>query len=228
MLAFLPLHRALFCARRLADAFRDAMREFEYVDAEGKSQRPTLSVGIAVGHHLDPLSDTLELAREAERVAKKKVKGKNALAVVVSKRSGADWTVKGSWGGVAEGIALDARLNDFIQLELAGELPRGLGYELRDVALRLSGPELESPLRDEAVRIARRKRTGGGTTALTDEVSTKLEGYLRNTRLSVAGLANELIVARLFAGAFRQAGIDAEAFATLVEAARTTAPAEKE
>src|SRR5205823_13783871 len=102
----------------------------------------TLSAGIAVGHHLDPLSDTLELAREAEKAAKKKVEGKNALAINVSKRSGADWLVKGSWDEKADGGAFDRRLNRFIYLQLAEELPRGIGYELRDTALRLRGKDL--------------------------------------------------------------------------------------
>src|SRR5205085_5044586 len=131
---------------------------------DGKS--PTLAVGIAVGHHLDPLQDTLNLAREAEKAAKKLVPGKNALAIMVSKRSGADWLVKGSWcDSAADENALDNRLNYFIYLHLAEALPRGVGHELRDAALHLRDSEdevMKKALRAEARRIIKRKRTKEG------------------------------------------------------------------
>ena len=56
----------------------------------------TLSIGIAIYHHLEPLNDALELARNAEKIAKK-VDGKNALAITLSKRGSGDRTITGSW-----------------------------------------------------------------------------------------------------------------------------------
>ena len=47
----------------------------------------TASVGIAIAHHLQPLSQALNAAREAEHVAKQ-VFGRNAFAVNLLKRSG--------------------------------------------------------------------------------------------------------------------------------------------
>ncbi|MBI3650820.1 MAG: type III-B CRISPR-associated protein Cas10/Cmr2 [Acidobacteria bacterium] len=209
VLAFLPLHEALFCARKLANEFRDTLAEFK--KDEGKS--PTLSVGIAVGHHLDALQDTLNLAREAETAAKKQVKDKNALAIIVSKRSGADWLVKGSWcDSSANEEALDNRLNYFIYLHLAEALPRGVGYELRNVALRLGGvKELEDALREEALRIIKRKRSKDGK--LKKEVFERMERYVRDKELSIEDLAYQLIAVRPFAEAMKQAGIDAKTFA---------------
>ena len=60
-------------------------------DKDGKS--PTLSVGVAIIHHLQPLREALELARSAEKSAKH-VKDKNALAITISKRSGSDFTIR--------------------------------------------------------------------------------------------------------------------------------------
>jgi CRISPR-associated protein Cmr2 len=74
VLAFAPLHTVLLCARQLAETFRTSMKGFR--DLERAS--PTLSVGVAVAHHLNPLSDTLALARSAEKRAKA-FPGKNAL-----------------------------------------------------------------------------------------------------------------------------------------------------
>ncbi|MGZ5481488.1 MAG: type III-B CRISPR-associated protein Cas10/Cmr2 [Pyrinomonadaceae bacterium] len=209
VLAFLPLHEALFCARELADEFRKAMSGFSYT-RDGEKLQPTLSVGLAVGHHLDPLQDTLELARNAEKAAKKQVKDKNALAIIVSKRSGVDWLVKGSWRDRrGDEKALDNRLNYFIYLYLKEAFPRGVGHELRDASLYLQGSD--QALRAEALRIIKRKRTREGK--LKEVVFKKMEDYLNDPEFSIEELAYQIITARAFADAVRQAGISAAAFA---------------
>jgi CRISPR-associated protein Cmr2 len=206
VLAFLPLHEALFCARKLADEFRSVLTAFK---KDGLS--PTLSVGLAIGHHLDPLQDTLELARQAEKAAKKQVKGKNALAIMVSKRSGADWLVKGSWDKQEGSEALDHRMNRLIYLFLANELPHGIGYELRDTALRLR--DLNVALRTEALRIIGRKRRKISEGKLTRAVFDKMAEYVNDKHLSIEDLAYQIITARPFAAAVKQTGMDAEGFA---------------
>lgn len=205
VLAFLPLHEALFCARKLANEFRTALIDFK---KDGKS--PTLSVGLAIGHHLDPLQDTLELARQAEKAAKKQVKGKNALAIMVSKRSGADWLVKGSWDKQDGSEALDDRMNRLIYLLLANELPHGVGYELRDAALRLRD---DDALRTEARRIIGRKRRKTSEGKLTRAVFDKMAEYVKDRNLAIEDLAYQIITARPFAAAIKQTGLDAEGFA---------------
>ncbi len=217
VMAFLPLHTALRCARELADKFRSDMAEFSFNDGNGQQQQPTLSVGLAVGHHLDPLQDTLDLAREAEKIAKKLVTGKNALAIIASRRSGADWTVKGSWNKKVQGGALDSRLNRLICLQLDELLPRGVGYELRDLSLRLRGINNKAPMRDEAIRILLRKRAGRGKKAIDPQTIEELGDWLNV--LDIGDFAYELIVSRLFAGAVKQAGIDAGRYAEFCKAA---------
>jgi len=88
VLAFVPLHTALDCARELAVDFNQRFDKKFPIDEDGVIRYPTLSAGIAVAHHLEPLQDGLTLARDAEKKAKG-IPGKNALAVIVDKRSGA-------------------------------------------------------------------------------------------------------------------------------------------
>ena len=148
VLAFVPVHTALDCARKLSEAFHQALDNVPYE----KDHRPTLSVGIAVMHHLSLLSDALEKARQAEKQAKR-VDGKNALAVIVSKRSGEDYAIAGQWGeGGKSGLA--DHLQHFITLYRQGDLPKGLPYEIRETVLRLTAfvnePEVSARATSEA------------------------------------------------------------------------------
>jgi CRISPR-associated protein Cmr2 len=148
VLAFVPVHTALDCARKLSEAFRQALDNVLYE----KDHRPTLSVGIAVMHHLSLLNEALETARRAEKQAKH-VDGKNALAIIVSKRSGEDYSVAGQWGeGGKSGLA--DHLQHFITLYRQGDLPKGLPYEIRETVLRLTAfvnePEVSARATSEA------------------------------------------------------------------------------
>lgn len=226
VLAFVPLHRALDCARGLATEFNSQMK-VSGLFADDKIKPPTLSVGLAVGHHLDPLQDTLELARDAEKIAKTKVDGKNALAVTVSKRSGIDRTAKGSWDEKAQGGSLYQRLNYFIYLHISDELPDSAAYDLQDLALRLKPPALPANVtsaqekkwqteketllkaqRYEANRILKRKRPKHG---LQNELAdTELLRLIETEKLPLNELAEEIIIAKLFAQAINQSGVENE------------------
>jgi CRISPR-associated protein Cmr2 len=127
VMAFLPLDTVLECASELARAFREALQEFS------DQQAPSLSVGIAIAHHLDSLTRVRYLAKEAEGRAKS-VPGKSALAITISKRSGEDYHVVGQWGNVDESLQ---RLVNFC---LKDAIPEGTAYELRDLIQRLSVP----------------------------------------------------------------------------------------
>jgi len=213
VLAFVPLHTVLACARCLADTFRQELAAFK-VKEDGGEVSPTLSVGIVVSHHLEPLSDALTLARAAEKAAKS-VPGKNGLAVTVSKRSGADRTVKGTWG------TLDQRLTQFINLHRTDAIPDSAAYELRDLALRLHSSEqsvretLQRAIVEEAKRILRRKEAQRGQQPIAEEVLRDLDKFVndiitqhkseKRETSAIAELADELIIAREFAAAQDQA-----------------------
>lgn len=209
VLALLPLHTALDCAGELAARFAESLREFE--GADGHS--PTLSAGLAVCHHLEPLSEALELVREAEKQAKR-LPGKSALAVTLSKRSGADRTVVGHWD------AIDKRLKEWADLYCQDAVPDGLAFELEELAERLEGDgkeEVDGRLREatlvEAERIIDRKQAAHGARAVDEATRRRLKGALHELaqderKRPVRQLADELIVARAFADAMQLARVE--------------------
>ena len=147
MLAFLPLHTVLQCAKELAKDFHNKLSAFQYE----KNKSPSLSVGIAIVHHLHPLSDALNIARAAEKKAKDA--GRNALAVTVNKRSGGEYTTAGHWN------VIDGQLEKLIEYE--DIIPSGTAYELQDMLQRLSfstgNSVLQDPIQAEMRRILQRK-----------------------------------------------------------------------
>ncbi len=94
VLAFVPLRDSLGCAETLRLAFGDVMQRASGICGLSEDSRPTLSVGIGVGHVLESMGHLLELGRAAEREAKKH---RNSLAVVVEKRSGGKRVWSASW-----------------------------------------------------------------------------------------------------------------------------------
>ncbi|NTU79617.1 MAG: type III-B CRISPR-associated protein Cas10/Cmr2 [Chloroflexales bacterium] len=208
VLALLPLHTALQCAKELAERFKELMNGF----ADKQERHPTLSVGLAVVHHLIPLSDALDLARDAEKTAKRvKVKGqngkvqeKNALAITVSKRSGGDTAVCGQWG------AFDAQLKQVIELHRKGYLPDGTAYELRDLAYRMENALPAEALRLEALRILKRKQMPeDARKQLQDILIKRIPNDMNRPDKELASFADGLIVARLFADARNLALLEA-------------------
>ena len=98
VLAFLPAATALHCAKALAEKFHamlaEALRTALALPVP-PDDSPTLSVGIGIGHVLDPMSSLLQWGKDAERAAKDS--GRNALAVIVDKRSGGQRRFARSW-----------------------------------------------------------------------------------------------------------------------------------
>lgn len=92
VLAFLPLPEALACADALRTEFASVMK-----NAAGDAladELPTLSIGLGVGHVLESMGDLLALGRQAEREAKV---DRNALAIIVDKRSGGSRMWRAQW-----------------------------------------------------------------------------------------------------------------------------------
>lgn len=206
VLALLPLHTLLRCAHDLQHEFGNVINPphagARFTDADGNV--PTLSVGIAIVHHLEPLGDALAIARTAERAAKT-VDGKNALAITLSKRSGADVTVQGRWG------SLDKRLQQFITMHRLDALPDGAAFQLRNLAERLTPTQGRLTLPPEAAlaeakRIIGRKQPRRGQDAkLTDATREAIDDALSagdgHALQVIRAVADEMIVARLLARA---------------------------
>lgn len=193
VLAFLPLHTALDCAVRLSDVFAAALAEFKAEDG----QSPSLSVGIAVTHHVEPMSDALRLAADAEKAAKG-VDGKDGLALIVSKRSGVDRLV------VGPRKSLGPRLQEIAALHRAGAIPDGAAYQIEDMLVRLGQePTAQAALRAEAKRILKRKPSLRGNRSEAN--LGLLLGQVDDQTIRMSEFINELIVTRLFADAMESA-----------------------
>lgn len=202
VLAFVPLHTVLDCACVLVSTFRECLAAFKVVEGE-RELSPSLSVGIAVAHHLEPLYDVLELARHSEKAAKS-VDGKNALAVTLCKRSGTDRTVKGTWG------FLDRWLKWFIDLHRKDAIPDGAAYELHDLLQQLKTSKgefqeiLRRAVREETKRILHRKKARRGSEPIAEKVLRDFEAFLDEGGFSFEKLqllVDILIVSREFATA---------------------------
>jgi hypothetical protein len=121
-MALLPLHQAIECVLKL---FQTKM--------QGPWPRQaTFSAGLAVVHALEPLTEARKIARRAERAAKSDSQGgRNALAIIVAPRSGAETLAFG-------------RFDDFPDLLLriigyneAKSLSLGFAHELRNLLERI-------------------------------------------------------------------------------------------
>lgn len=202
VLALLPLHTALACARVLAHQFAADLKA--HTTAEGAS--PTLSMGVAVVHHLMPLDEALALVRKAEKTAKG-VEGKNALCVVVKRRGGEGVSVAGRWGDV------DARLDELERFHREGRVSARTQYELMDLHTRTVSSDDEVAHRlarvreAEARRILARKRAEGGGRR-DDAAIERLEAL--GAFDDPARLGRELYVASVLAQATQQASTGAE------------------
>jgi CRISPR-associated protein Cmr2 len=196
VLALLPLHTVLHCAKKLSDEFKSTLKGFK---AEG-GVAPTLSIGIAVVHHLEPLQDALELARRAEREAKS-VRGKDAMAIIVDRRSGASRMI------ADKTAALYERLQELIAFDEGGEISRQTAYALRELALQIETVREQGAWQEmkraEARRILKRKLSGAGQKDFDEEKYKRLLEIVEREN-GIKQLADELVIAKIFGDAKRQ------------------------
>lgn len=188
VLAYLPLHTALGCANELQSTFGGMMSGYEVSDGSGGIIIPSLSVGIAIVHHLEPLSDALQLVRKAEKDAKA-VEGKNGLAIILSKRSGVDRSISDKFG------VLHGRLVKLIEYSRTGAVSVGTAYEFQELhrVLSKTGIRAEAKAR-EAIRIVERKRESGSDQQIAGHVKESFTGWIQ--AISLDELAREMIVAK--------------------------------
>ncbi|QTX32130.1 type III-B CRISPR-associated protein Cas10/Cmr2 [Aminithiophilus ramosus] len=192
VLALLPLETCLSCARELAKSFADSFAKTK--EALKKEDHPTLSVGIAVGHFLEPLEDLLRFADEAERMAKEP--DRDGLAVVVRSRGNAPIAVRGKWGS-----ELDKRLLYWKELFATGGLPSRYPYELRRLVGTYenwdSGDDVAEALMGDISRVFGRKEL-----RLSDPeketLKNKMAGHIKELASArhLEDLVLELLVAR--------------------------------
>jgi len=170
VLAFLPVNQAIACARELSETFRYQVRG-------------TLSAGIAVVHYREPLSISLQKAREAEKAAKNG--GRNALAVALHTRGGMPITVVQHWD--------DLTWDELLQAYRSRQITRGFAYELRNLVREWQEDMRADYLYEEAQRVLARKELQG----------LKIPAPTRDTReyrSTLLRFVDQLIIARFLSG----------------------------
>lgn len=131
VLALVRVDKAIACAKALSEQFSSLL---EPVAKALGCATPTLSVGVAVCHMLEPLGDARELAHQAERLAKQGPAGmpvalqRNALGLIIAPRGGAPYVTRVRWDDKAGLQRLATRQENFA----GDDIPSGLPYELRD------------------------------------------------------------------------------------------------
>ncbi|MFC1642598.1 type III-B CRISPR-associated protein Cas10/Cmr2 [Myxococcota bacterium] len=218
VLAFLPLPEVLACAQALRCRFAEVMTLA--CGARRSEERPTLSVGVGVGHVLEGMGDLLALGRAAEQAAKgaklrSENRDRNALAVVVDKRSGGrrSWRARWEdWSGDpvgrlrADSLALEQHLSTRKVYEVARTLAR---LPLPDCA-REPGWDRVIALEVERSLVRAHLAEGGGVKpADVGLVLDRQAGYAALYQ-EVSSWVERMLVARAFAAAAPTLGRTAE------------------
>jgi CRISPR-associated protein Cmr2 len=203
VLAFAPLDTCLTLVRKLRDEFVATMKSA----LDDRSDLPTLSVGIAIGHCMEPMEELLAWARSAEKHSKEGEK--NALAVHLHTRGGAPIRLRREWSDSDK--ALDKRLLQWSDLHVSNRIPDKAAYDLLVLARDYENwptsndekrGKFATALRSDAIRLLSRKGTLGHQSGL-DKIRELLEGVL--TEKDLIEISNEVIVARRISAAVKQA-----------------------
>ena len=199
VMAYVPLHTAIDCADKVQQEFVKIMQTIK-VKLQLKIATPTFSIGMAIVHHSEPLDNALELARQAEQMAKHQAK-RNALAIIQHKRGGSDLSIYGHWHtdtNVQPGIV--QRLQLMSALHQKNILPSTLGYQLRQARIE-SGDTLDYDKHSDTLkannasaalvqRIVQQK-------SQADSLQEKLQTILKH-QTSIRQLSDEMVIARQF------------------------------
>ena len=203
VLALVPLKDSIACAKKLAKQFKTSLESVSCeLNVEGK--RPTLSVGLGIGHIMEPLGALRARAEKAEKLAKGDDQGddpntaRNALAIVLGIRSGGEHCVRINWSNTDALDDLEAIADAFGD----GELPSRIAYDLRDIDQRLwwlredNGCDVNGMRQAEVRRLLDRARTSAGK-KVAGQQRKLIERRLGEQ--SLAQVADLLIVARWLA-----------------------------
>ena len=198
VLALVPLAHAAGCSRALADAFAESLADVADDMDMPPAERPTLSVGLGIGHVMEPMGTLRARAERAEHTAKgdATTAPRNALAIALGIRSGAEIRWRAQW---ADQPAFDAltKLTDAFR---EGLLPSRVAYDLRAIDLRLAGlrkdeGEIAGGMRAaEMERLLDRARGEGGSKRIPANLRCLLRE--RAAAQSLNELADTLIIAR--------------------------------
>ena len=199
VLALVPLAQALNCSRKLAEAFLDSLRGVATEMDVPADKRPTLSVGLGIGHLMEPLGALRARAERAEHAAKESGDPdttRNALAIKLGIRSGAELGWRAQWSDDSACDAL-ATMTDAFRHD---RLPTRAAYDLRGIDLRLGwlrdddSPRARGMRSAEVQRMLDRARIPGGDGRIPNNLRDLIVEWAQARPLKE--LADTLIVAR--------------------------------
>ncbi|TKH43945.1 type III-B CRISPR-associated protein Cas10/Cmr2 [Paenibacillus terrae] len=122
VMALLPLHHCLDAAGEIQQEFIRIMKQA----VPDGTRLPTFSVGIAIVHMMEPLEESLQLARATEALAKVR---RDSLAIYFQKRSGSE-EMKVS---LPFGDQPVETINEMKSLYKSGYISSGFAYALRQL-----------------------------------------------------------------------------------------------
>ncbi len=200
VLLMAPLDTVLPLADKLRTAFTEKLQKV--ADDLGK-KAPTFSVGIVIAHMQTPIGRVRRLVREAESLAKGSdtKEPRNALAIIVAPRSGADIPFRARW----EKEPVNG-LNKLANLYRNDKLPSGFGYELRQIDQLVHDMEDKARAGEiaelEMKRILNRKNQGGGGKKVEQKIKDAVLDHAKS-KGSFTMIWQEHLIAR-WLGAHRE------------------------
>ncbi len=198
VLALVPLEQALDCSRALAESFKDKLNTIAEKMGLAENERPTLSVGIGIGHLMEPLGSLRARADRAEHHAKGDgIKTpRDALAIELGIRSGAELSWRAQWSNEC---AHDA-LKKFTEAYKSGKLSTRVAYDLRSIDQRFAwlcddkSKTARGMRSAEIDRMLERARIEGGDKRIPNWLQDLIQKRAKKQPLKE--LADTLIIAR--------------------------------
>ena len=195
VLAFVPLHQSVACAEALSEDFQTSLA---VIAKELDATAPTLSVGLAIAHIVEPLGQTRDLAQRAEKAAKGdgylEHERRNALGIALDVRGGNETLLRLRWDDQAGRQAF----RDMVKAYMDKTLPSRVAYDVRSLHQQTVfalaekdgiGAKIQQA---ELKRMFDKARTREGKMISTEHV----QALTHRAKRGLNRLADELIVAR--------------------------------
>lgn len=205
VLGFVPLHQAYDCAKALSHSFKEKLSMI--AQTLKADQSPTLSVGLAITHHMTPLSVVREYASQAEKYAKgdhisDPARRRNALGILLDIRSGNQTKLRFGWDDHNAHQAFAEWVNFYVNKSI----PSRIAYDTRAIDLRTQkiaiGKEIQKEIQSaEFTLMLKKARLSTGGLIHPNQINQLVN---RSKETNLQALSDELIVARWFAAKTQQ------------------------